>query len=201
MSTPQLVNPSTNKTSIGLFGGSFNPIHLGHIQLAKHILRLIHLDEIWLMVSPQNPLKQSSTLLDDQLRLKMAQKALQDEPKIKACDYEFHLSKPSYTWNTLQALSKDKPDTEFTLIIGADNWQVFNHWAHHKDILNNYHIAIYPRVNAYIDINTLPSNVILLNTPLYNVSSTEVRQRISKGLPINNLIPETIIPMAITYYL
>lgn len=122
----------------GIFGGSFNPIHCGHIALAKEILRQTTLDEIWLMVSPQNPLKrEASDLLDDELRFLLAQKALADVEGVIACDYEFHLPIPSYTWTTLQHLRKDYPDHEFTLLIGGDNWERFTRWYHWKDILRS----------------------------------------------------------------
>lgn len=186
--------------SIGIFGGSFNPIHNGHIQLAKHILRLSTLDEIWFMVSPQNPLKPQGSLLDDHLRLEMAQVALQDEPRLIAKDDEFRLSKPSHTWHTLQCLSNEHPDTSFTLIIGADNWHVFNQWAHYQEILQKYEIIIYPRQHTAIDTASLPSNVHLVDTPLYNISSTEVRQRIQQGKSVDLLIPSAIVPLATRYY-
>lgn len=185
---------------VGIYGGSFNPIHNGHVQLAKHILRLSTLDEIWFMVSPQNPLKPQNELLDDHLRLEMTHTALQKEPKLIACDTEFHLSKPSYTWSTLRHLSTEHPETSFTLIIGADNWLVFNQWAHHEDILRNYEIIIYPRINAPINKQSLPHNVHLLDTPLYNISSTEVRQRIQQGKSVDLLIPTVIVPLATRYY-
>lgn len=186
--------------TIGIFGGSFNPIHNGHIQLAKHILKFSSLDEIWFMVSPQNPLKPRSSLLDDHLRLEMAQVALQDEPRLIAKDDEFRLSKPSYTWHTLHCLSNEYPDTSFTLIIGADNWHVFNQWAHYQEILQKYEIIIYPRQHTVIDTASLPSNVHLVDTPLYNISSTEVRQRIQQGKSVDLLIPSAIVPLATRYY-
>ena len=186
--------------TIGIFGGSFNPIHNGHIQLAKHILKFSSLDEIWFMVSPQNPLKPRSSLLDDHLRLEMAQVALQDEPRLIAKDDEFRPSKPSYTWHTLQCLSNEYPDTSFTLIIGADNWHVFNQWAHYQEILQKYEIIIYPRQHTVIDTASLPSNVHLVDTPLYNISSTEVRQRIQQGKSVDLLIPSAIVPLATRYY-
>ena len=139
-------------------------------------------------------------LLDDHLRLEMTRTALQNEPKLIACDTEFHLSKPSYTWNTLRHLSTEHPETSFTLIIGADNWLVFNQWAHHEDILRNYEIIIYPRLNAPFNKQSLPLNAHLLDTPLYNISSTEVRRRIREGENVNQLIPPEIIPLATRYY-
>ena len=131
--------------SVGIFGGSFNPIHTGHIALAKSLCEKAGLDEVWFMVSPMNPFKKAATdLLDDQLRLEMVKKALEGEPQLQACDYEFHLPKPSYTWHTLQAISKDYPDIRFTLLIGGDNWAAFDKWYHHDDILAHYPIVVYP---------------------------------------------------------
>lgn len=174
---------------VGIFGGSFNPIHNGHIALAQSLMDKLGLDEVWLMVSPQNPLKSSSELLDDEKRLAIARKALEGHPRIKACDYEFHLPKPSYTWNTLQALSKDYPDYSFTLLIGGDNWERFNRWAHHDDIIANYSIAVYPRRGSEIDPSTLPANVTLVDTPLLDISSTEIREKVAKGESIDDLVP------------
>ena len=103
----------------GIFGGSFNPIHKGHISLARQLREKAGLDEVWLMVSPQNPLKASADLLDDELRMQMVRLAVEGEEGIKASDYEMHLPKPSYTWNTLQSLKQDYPDREFVLMISA----------------------------------------------------------------------------------
>lgn len=174
---------------VGIFGGSFNPIHNGHIALAQSLLEKLELDEVWLMVSPQNPLKSSSELLDDEKRLAIVRKALEGHPRIKACDYEFHLPKPSYTWNTLQALSKDYPDYSFTLLIGGDNWERFEQWAHHDDIVANYPIAIYPRRGSEIDPSTLSTNVTLVDTPLLDISSTEIREKVAIGESIDGLVP------------
>lgn len=177
---------------IGIFGGSFNPIHNGHIALCKAFLAQCNLDEVWLMVSPQNPLKINTALLDDEQRFRLAQKAIEDEAGIKACDYEFHLPRPSYTWNTLQSLSNDYPHCRFTLLIGGDNWACFDKWYRSEDILNNYKIAVYPRSGSEIDAKLLPPNVWLINTPLFDISSTEIRQRVAAGLPISGMVPENI---------
>jgi len=129
----------------GIFGGSFNPIHNGHIALARQLLTTAGLDEIWFMVTPQNPLKQAGNLLDDDVRLQLVRQALDGEPQLKASDFEFHLPRPSYTWNTLCALSRDYPDRQFVLIIGGDNWKLFPLWYRSADILANYTVVVYPR--------------------------------------------------------
>jgi len=134
---------------IGLFGGSFNPIHNAHIALGTTMLSAMSLDEVWYLVSPRNPLKQHSTdLLDEEVRLHLTRLALEDYPRLRASDYEFHLPRPSYTWNTLQHLRQDYPQHEFVLIIGGDNYEKFHKWAHYQDILDNYEIAVYPRSNG-----------------------------------------------------
>ena len=166
----------------GIFGGSFNPIHCGHIALAKEILRQTDLDEIWLMVSPQNPLKQQDDLLDDHLRFELAQKALANVEGIKASDYEFHLPKPSYTWHTLQRLRQDFPDREFTLVIGGDNWQHFQRWYHWKDILRHHQVVVYPR----------EGQAGTIQAELLPISSTEIRERVKQGESIEGLVPSAI---------
>ena len=176
---------------VGIFGGSFNPIHTGHIALAQAVQKQCELDEVWLMVSPQNPLKRNDLdLLDDQLRLQIAQKALEGVDGVKACDYEFHLPKPSYTWNTLQHLSKDYPDHTFILLIGGDNWAHFERWRHWKDILWHHDVIVYPRdrYQGTIDVPLLP------------ISSTEIRQRVRAGKSIKGLVPDVIVSFVYEYY-
>ena len=187
------------KKKVGIFGGSFNPIHTGHIALAKSLCQQAGLDEVWLMVSPMNPFKKEATdLLTDKLRLEMAEQAIADEPKLKACDYEFYMPKPSYTWHTLQALSQDFPHVSFTLLIGGDNWTSFDKWFHHEDILSHYPIVVYPRKGC--DIGKVPSGVTIVETPLLNISSTEIRQRIKEGKSIHGMVPDSIEPLAMQYY-
>lgn len=189
----------TNKIRTGIYGGSFNPIHNGHIAIARAMLDCDAVDEVWLMVSPQNPLKQSADLLDERLRLDMTRRATADIPCVTACDYEFHMPRPSYMWHTLQSLSRDYPDREFTLLIGADNWQVFDRWYHADDIIAHYPIRIYPRRGYDIEASTLPHNVKLVDTGLYDVSSTMVRERIRRGEDVSQLIPASIMEMAKVY--
>ncbi len=175
---------------VGIFGGSFNPIHNGHIALAKAILQQCGLDEVWLMVSPQNPLKRNMSLLDDNKRFLLAQKALEGVAGVKACDYEMHLPKPSYTWNTLQRLKTDYPDTDFTLLIGGDNWAHFQRWYHWQDILREHDVVVYPR-------DEHPGTI---NVPLLDVSSTEIREKVKHGEDISTLVPEQIVSLVKEYY-
>ena len=185
---------------IGIFGGSFNPIHYGHVRLARQLLALAGLDEVWFVVSPQNPLKQQSELLDDQVRLEMVQAALRREKNMKASDVEFRLPKPSYTWNTLEMLKQEHPSDEFTLLIGGDNWERFHLWYRAEDIRKQYHIVVYPRgsspEDASLDISPVSSEEgridYLVGLPLINISSTMVRQRIHEGRPINRLVPKAV---------
>ncbi len=162
----------------GIFGGSFNPIHNGHISLARQLKEKAGLDEVWLMVSPQNPLKAQADLLSDEVRLAMARAALKNVKDIRVSDYEMRLPKPSYTWNTLQALSHDYPDREFVLMIGGDNWTLFDRWYRAEDIKANFEIVVYTRTpgdEGYIDI-----------------SSTDIRRRIREGEPIGGLVPRAV---------
>lgn len=185
--------------NVGIFGGSFNPIHTGHIALAKSLCEKAGLDEVWFMVSPMNPFKQAATdLLDNNLRLELVEKALENEPQLRACDYEFHLPKPSYTWHTLQAITQDYPDIAFTLLIGGDNWAAFDKWYHHDDILAHYPIVVYPRQGS--DIGNVPEGVTIVETPLLNISSTEIRRHIAEGKSITGMVPLSIEQKVTNYY-
>jgi nicotinate-nucleotide adenylyltransferase len=178
----------------GIFGGSFNPIHNGHIALASQIVDHAGLDELWFMVSPLNPFKRAATnLLADRDRYALVSKALAGHDGMRASDYEFHLPKPSYTWNTLEHLSADYPDRQWVLVIGADNWLAFDRWAHAADILAHYEVVVYPREGCPIDASRLPSGVSLVATRLYPVSSTDVRNRVARGLDIRGLVPDCIV--------
>ena len=178
---------------IGLFGGSFNPIHNAHIALAKTICKEAKLDEVWFMVSPQNPLKQAEDLLGENERYEMVKLALESEEKVlKASNYEFHLERPSYTWKTLRALKKDFPQHEFSLIIGGDNWVRFPRWAHSEEILANHNIYIYPREDSDINEALLPENVHLVHTPKINITSTMLRGMVKNGNDISAYVPEVV---------
>lgn len=176
----------------GIFGGSFNPIHNGHISLALQIISSGVLDEIWFMVSPQNPLKHRASLVSDSIRLEMVEAALREYPALKACDYEFRLPRPSYTWDTLTIMSLDFPNNELVLLIGADNWQCIEQWYKYENIISRYDIIIYPRKGCSIKQDMLPPNVRLVDLDLFDISSTEIRQRIKNKESIEGLVPSEV---------
>ncbi|MBR1933308.1 MAG: nicotinate-nucleotide adenylyltransferase [Prevotella sp.] len=185
---------------IGLFGGSFNPIHVGHLALARQLRQVAGLDEVWLVVSPQNPLKQQASLLDDQLRYQLARLALHGEAGIVASNYELRLPKPSYTWNTLQHLHEDYPQHEFTLLIGGDNWEHFDRWYRAGDILRGHRVVVYPRRGSTIDLEHLPQNVTVARTELLDVSSTTIRTLTAQSEDITHLVPPAILPLVRKLY-
>ena len=182
---------------IGIYGGSFNPIHFGHTGLAKWVLEHTDLDEVWLMVSPNNPLKDKSILADEQERLEKAREAIRREgerreakgdearrregKRIWVSDFEFHLPRPTYTANTLRALAREYPEHEFTLIIGEDNLQIFDQWREYQYILDNYRVFVYPRRDkAGTQGATLPAKgtIFLTGAPYFDISSTELRKNL-----------------------
>ena len=189
---------------VGIFGGSFNPVHLGHTALAAAICEQGLVDEVWLMVSPQNPLKQNSQLLCEDMRLAMVRLAVADYPMLQACDFEFHLPRPSYTYYTLQVLRAAYPDCTFSLIIGEDNWDSFAQWYRSEDILRETPIIVYPRGEESQVVNcdsasSLASSELRVDShsepivlgpdyPLLPYSSTEIRALIALGGNANHML-------------
>ena len=172
---------------IGIYGGSFNPVHFGHVGLAKWVIENTDLDELWLMVSPNNPLKPAGILAPEEERLVAVREAVKDIPHVIASDFEFALPRPSYTANTLRALQAAYPQHEFTLIIGEDNIAIFPKWREYEYILANYRVFVYPRRGNSQTIK--PSNyqtfnsknlVFLSSAPLFDISSTQIRQQQGK---------------------
>ena len=170
-----------------LFGGTFNPLHNGHLTIVRSVLEQGLADEVWMLITPCNPWKKNQDLPDDRMRYDMVARAVKDMEHVFASDYEFNLPKPSYTANTLRHISADYPGHEFILTIGADNWAKFNNWREWDYILNNYRIIVYPRKGYSIE--DIPENVTLLDCPLMDISSTQIRQMIKNGEPIDNLVP------------
>ena len=200
---PKATHHSQLTTKVGLFGGSFNPVHKGHTALAAYICEQGLVDEVWMMVSPQNPLKRNLELLDENERLHMMQLAVAPYPKLKACDFEFHLPRPSYTHHTLQALREAYPNHEFSLIIGEDNWTHFGRWYRSEDILRETSIIVYPRdteeslelrvkgLESHPDDNSqLTTHNSQLTTPLqlFPYSSTQVRNAIAEGKDTSDML-------------
>jgi nicotinate-nucleotide adenylyltransferase len=175
---------------IGIYSGSFNPIHHGHVMLANYLVEFSDLDELWFVVSPQNPLKKKEDLLDDDERLKMVKLAVADDPRFKVSDIEMHLPTPSYTINTLTALSGQYLDNQFVFICGMDSLQNFRNWREYQKILDNYELLVFPR-EGYDggDLVDYPS-VSILKTPILEISSTFIRQCIKEGRDVRHFMPE-----------
>jgi nicotinate-nucleotide adenylyltransferase len=165
---------------VGLFFGSFNPVHVGHLVIANYMASFTELDEVWLVVSPQNPLKEKSSLLNENDRLHLVKIALDLHAKIKASDIEFKLAQPSYTINTLAHLSEKFPQHQFYLIMGSDNLTSFHKWKNHEEILKRFKVLVYPRPDRKeTEFDKHPS-VSFVNAPLMEISSTFIRNGIKE---------------------
>jgi nicotinate-nucleotide adenylyltransferase len=176
---------------IGLYFGTFNPIHVGHLIIANHMAEHSGLDQVWMVVTPHNPLKKKSTLLDDYHRLQMVHLATEDFPKIKPSDIEFKLAQPNYTVNTLAHLQEKHPDHEFSLIMGEDNLKSFHKWKNYEAILEHHDIYVYPRISSEIDNLGLKNHlkIHLIDAPVVEISSTFIRDNVKKGKNVQPLLP------------
>lgn len=179
-----------NKIRTVIYGGSFDPVHIGHLSLATEVCNADLADEVWFMVSPQNPHKQQAQLSDENMRLEMVRLAIAEESRLKASDFEFNLPRPSYTINTLSALEESYPDREFILLVGADNWEKFDRWYKHEEILERYRIIVYPRDNDTKP--NVPQGVTWLSAKLYDVSSTQIRNIVKSGKSITDLVTPAV---------
>lgn len=188
---------------IGIFGGTFNPVHNGHLALANYLCEYCGLDELWFMVTPCNPFKKNDVLLSDYARLEMVSAAVSGYEKFRASDFEFNLPKPSYTVDTLAALRAAYPDYEFVLIIGADNYVAFDKWRNPDEIMRHHSIIVYGRPGYDIDKSLLPSNVTAPDTPLIEISSTFIRQSVSDGLDVRYFVHPEVWKLIVShgYYL
>jgi nicotinate-nucleotide adenylyltransferase len=179
---------------IGLYFGTFNPIHVGHLIIANHMAENANLDQVWLVVTPHNPLKKKSSLLEDYHRLQMVYLATEDFTKLKPSDIEFKLSQPNYTVNTLVQLEEKFPDHEFSLIMGEDNLKSLYKWKNYEVILENHAIFVYPRISSEAEKLDLKnhSKVHLIDAPIVEISSTFIRKSIKERKNIQPLLPSKV---------
>jgi nicotinate-nucleotide adenylyltransferase len=176
---------------IGLFFGSFNPIHIGHLIIANYFAEDSDLDQVWFVVSPQNPFKNAESLLNNYDRLHLVSKATENDLRMKASDIEFHLPKPSYTVTTLAYLKEEYPEHEFVIIIGSDSFQNLSKWKNFEIIVNNYQLIIYKRPGFEVE-NNIGAKTLIMNAPLLEISATYIRDLIKKNKSIKYLVPENI---------
>lgn len=187
---------------IGIFGGSFNPIHNGHAIIANYIMQHGGLDQLWLMVSPQNPLKQPHEMAGELHRLRMTEMVSHRIDGVETSAFEFTMPRPSYTIDTLHALQEKFPDDEFWLVIGADNWAVWDRWRAHDEIVQQFHLLIYPRLGYEVNIpDELADRVRLVNAPIIELSSTHVRELLSQGQSIAFYVPADVEQYIIKHHL
>ena len=179
---------------VGLYFGTFNPIHVGHLIIANHMAEHSDLEQIWMVVTPHNPLKQKNTLLDDYQRLHLVRLAIEDYPKIKPSDIEFKLPQPNYTVNTLAHLMEKYPQHEFSLIMGEDNLKSLHKWKNYEYILQHHDIYIYPRVSEEAENPTLKNHprVHWIDAPIVEISSTFIRENIKNKKNIRPLLPHNV---------
>lgn len=183
--------------NIGLFFGTFNPIHVGHLILANFMAQRDEIDEVWLVVTPRNPFKVKDTLLDDIHRLALVREALEGNLKLKESNIEFSLPQPNYTVNTLAVLEEKYPENNFTLIMGEDNLRGFHKWKNHQVILQNHSILVYPRVYTHsekVEVSEIPQELLnhpkitLVDAPLMKISSSLIRSMIAQGKDVQYML-------------
>ncbi len=179
---------------IGLYFGSFNPIHIGHLVIANHLVENSDLDEIWLVVTPHNPFKKKKSLLDDHHRLELVRRACEGYEKLKPSDIEFKLPQPNYTINTLVHLSEKYPDYLFCLLMGEDNLNTFHKWKNYELILEQNPIYVYPRKtnNGHENQFTNHPDIVHIDAPIMEISSTQIRNAIKEGKNIKPLLPTEV---------
>ena len=180
---------------IGIFGGSFDPIHVGHAIIAQHIISSGAVDRLWFMVSPLNPLKVGKERqVADTDRLRMVEMVSHPMEGVETSALEFTMPKPSYTIDTLNALQAKFPDDDFYLVIGADTWTVFDKWRSREEIVEKYHVLIYPRLGYEVVIpDELKSRVALVDAPIIELSSTVIRERLAQGLSVRYYVPDEVL--------
>ncbi len=176
---------------IGLYFGSFNPVHTGHLIVANHVITHTDIDKIWFVVSPHNPLKDSHSLLNEYDRLHLVNLAIEDNNKFRASNVEFHLPKPSYTIDTLTYLTEKFPLEKFTVIMGADSFQNIHRWKNFEQLVANYSFVVYNRPGFDIE-DTYGANVSILDAPLLQISSTYIRRQVKEKKSIKYIVPDAV---------
>lgn len=170
-------------------GGSFNPVHAGHILLADYLVQFGGLDGVWLMLSPQNPLKSSVAPVPDDMRLDMLRLACRDVPGLSSCDVELSMPRPNYTIDSLRRLARENPGCELHLVIGSDNWLIFDRWRESEALIKDFRPVIYPRPGYDVDSDSLPEGVRLVKAPVFDISSTFIREAIATGHDMGLYLP------------
>jgi nicotinate-nucleotide adenylyltransferase len=180
------------KNKTGLFFGSFNPIHQGHLMIANYMVEFTDISQVWFIISPYNPLKEKTSLLADHHRLVMANIAVEDDPRFRASNIEFHLPQPSYTFDTLTYLAEKYPEKEFVLICGSDNLPSFSQWKNYQELLERYHLYIYPRQETEASPFDNHPHIHFTQAPLIEISSSFIRQGINEGKNLRQFLPEKV---------
>ena len=186
------MTPTNKKSKIGLYFGSFNPIHIGHLMIASYMIEFSDLKEVWFVVSPQNPMKEKSSLLGDYHRLAMVNVAVENDSRLKSCNIEFKLPQPSYTVDTLTYLKEKYPQKEFCLIMGSDNLENIDKWKNYEQIFEQYSIYVYPRPDYDGDKFKDHLKVNLVQAPLLEISSTFIRSAIKAKKNVSYFLPENV---------
>ncbi|MBT8253565.1 MAG: nicotinate-nucleotide adenylyltransferase [Flavobacteriaceae bacterium] len=179
---------------IGLFFGSFNPIHIGHLVIANHLAEYSDLDQVWFVITPHSPFKAKRSLLEDHHRYQMVNRAVENYQRLRACDIEFGLPQPNYTINTMTYLQEKYPNDEFALIMGADNLKSFHKWKNYELLILEHDIYVYPRLSDHGEKSDLfdHDRVKHINAPIMEISSTFIRQAIKEGKQVRPMLPENV---------
>lgn len=186
-----IISPKTYRFKIGLYFGSYNPIHIGHLAIANYMVEYTDIDQLWFVVSPQNPFKKKANLLADYHRLEMVERAIEGDDRFRASNIEFNLPKPSYTIDTLVHLQERYPNHSFKILMGSDNLKIFPKWKNFEMIIENYGIIVYPRPGFdKSETEHLKNIEIAENAPLMEISSSFIRNSIKAGKDIRHFMPE-----------
>ncbi len=189
---PDILFPKTDiKLKIGLYFGTYNPIHIGHMAIANYMVEYTDINQLWFVVSPHNPHKQKSNLLNDYQRLEMVHRAVDDDDRFRVSNIEFNLPKPSYTIDTLTYLKDHFPNHRFVILMGSDNLENFHKWKNYDDIIENYGVIVYPRPGFTPSIIYTHKNIsVVQNVPLMEISSSFIRDAIGSGRDVRHFLPQ-----------